>query len=52
LQGGAPARAYERYVPLYEAKMMHQFDHRWATYDDADNREPLCVPKTRSVLIA
>ena len=26
-----------RYVPLYEAKMIHQFDHRWATYvDDAD----------------
>lgn len=20
-------------LPLYEAKMMHQFDHRWATYD-------------------
>lgn len=24
-----------RYVPLYEAKMIHQFDHRWATYDEA-----------------
>src|SRR5205823_108985 len=22
------------YVPLYEAKMMHQFDHRWAGYSD------------------
>jgi hypothetical protein len=21
-----------RYLPLYEAKMIHQFDHRWATY--------------------
>jgi hypothetical protein len=21
-----------RYLPLYEAKMVHQFDHRWATY--------------------
>jgi hypothetical protein len=21
-----------RYVPLYEGKMIHQFDHRWATY--------------------
>ena len=20
-------------LPLYEAKMIHQFDHRWATYD-------------------
>ena len=31
----------ERRVPLYEAKMIHQFDHRWATYgagasDDED----------------
>jgi len=25
----------ERYVPLYEAKMVHQFDHRWASYDEA-----------------
>jgi hypothetical protein len=23
-----------RYLPLYEAKMVHHFDHRWATYDD------------------
>jgi hypothetical protein len=21
------------YLPLFEAKMVHQFDHRWATYD-------------------
>jgi hypothetical protein len=27
------------YVPLYEAKMIHQFDHRWATYDGADSRD-------------
>jgi hypothetical protein len=24
----------ERYIPLFEAKMIHQFDHRWATYDE------------------
>ena len=23
-------------LPLYEAKMIHQFDHRWATYVDED----------------
>jgi hypothetical protein len=22
-----------RYVPLYEAKMIHHYDHRWATYE-------------------
>ena len=27
----------ETNVPLYEAKMLHQFDHRWATYDRAGN---------------
>jgi hypothetical protein len=28
-------------VPLYEAKMVHQFDHRWATYfgDEDDSRD-------------
>lgn len=24
------------YLPLYEAKMLHQFDHRWATYSPPD----------------
>ncbi|MEA5498368.1 N-6 DNA methylase [Limnoraphis robusta Tam1] len=27
-------------IPLYEAKMFHQFNHRWATYiDDNNNRD-------------
>lgn len=25
--------ASDKYLPLYEAKLIHQFDHRWATYD-------------------
>lgn len=37
LRGGS-SRAGDRYVPLYEAKMIHQFDHRWATYE-ADSRD-------------
>lgn len=24
----------QRYLPLYEAKMIHHYDHRWATYED------------------
>jgi len=28
-----------RYVSLYEAKMIHQFDHRWATYASTDSRD-------------
>lgn len=27
-----------RCLPLYEAKMVHQFDHRWASYVDAPNK--------------
>jgi len=29
----------ESYVPLYEAKMIHHFDHRWATFDGAEMRD-------------
>lgn len=28
-----------RMVPLYEAKMIHHFDHRWASYDGENSRE-------------
>jgi hypothetical protein len=35
----------ERWLPLYEGKMVHHYDHRWATYDeenvgDDDARRP------------
>lgn len=32
---GPAAGGQSRRLPLYEAKMIHQFDHRWATYVDA-----------------
>ena len=35
----------DRYVPLYEAKMIHQFDHRWATYDGLDSRDVTLAEK-------
>ncbi len=28
-----------RYLPLYEAKMLHQFDHRFSTYEGATERQ-------------
>lgn len=28
-----------RFLPLYEAKMIHQFNHRWATYDGMKIRD-------------
>src|SRR5690606_28328037 len=34
------SRVTEVMLPLYEAKMIHQFDHRWATYvDDDESRD-------------
>ncbi|MGH3516181.1 MAG: Eco57I restriction-modification methylase domain-containing protein, partial [Haloechinothrix sp.] len=33
LSGNVFTRATKRMLPLYEAKMLHHYDHRWATYD-------------------
>lgn len=37
----------KRYVPLYEAKMIHQFDHRWATYDGDDSHDLTTIQKSQ-----
>ena len=35
-----------RYIPLYEAKMIHQFDHRWAGYaEDGESSTNLGTPE-------
>ncbi|CAL9390696.1 Eco57I restriction-modification methylase domain-containing protein [Streptomyces sp. enrichment culture] len=34
LDGNILIRGEERLLPLYEAKMLHHYDHRWATYTD------------------
>ena len=39
LRGNVFERGGERYMPLYEAKMIHHFDHRWATYDGLDTHD-------------
>jgi hypothetical protein len=46
LQGSSPSRLAERYVPLYEAKMIHQFDHRWSTFHNGDSRDVTLSEKT------
>lgn len=33
-------------LPLYEAKMIHHFDHRWATYRTNDEGEPQAIDVT------
>lgn len=35
LQGNMFVGLHDRYLPLYEAKMLHQFDHRFSTYEGA-----------------
>jgi hypothetical protein len=35
--------SHDRYLPLYEAKMLHQFDHRWCTYDDGAEARDVTV---------
>ncbi|MFJ9614948.1 Eco57I restriction-modification methylase domain-containing protein [Streptomyces noursei] len=34
LEGNVFTKAGARMLPLYEAKMLHHYDHRWATYDE------------------
>jgi Type I restriction-modification system methyltransferase subunit len=42
--------AGSRLLPLYEAKMIHQFDHRWAAYEDngTDSRDCRLEEKQRA----
>ncbi|TAK31052.1 MAG: SAM-dependent DNA methyltransferase [Chloroflexota bacterium] len=40
LDGGIFRRGDRIYVPLYEATLLHQFDHRWATYEGNETRDP------------
>jgi hypothetical protein len=35
-------------LPLYEAKMVHQFDHRWASYEGEDVRDVSDTEKANS----
>lgn len=37
-RGGPAGDGEPMRLPLYEAKMIHQFDHRWATYIDAPKK--------------
>ncbi len=38
-EGNAFVRSNDRYLPLYEAKMLHQFDHRFSTYAGATDKQ-------------
>ena len=38
LKGNVFVKDGERYLPLYEAKLFHQYDHRFSTFDGVDER--------------
>jgi hypothetical protein len=38
-EGNVFVSPYDRYLPLYEAKMLHQFDHRFSTYEGATEKQ-------------
>ncbi|MGV2384305.1 MAG UNVERIFIED_CONTAM: N-6 DNA methylase, partial [Thermobifida fusca] len=52
LEGNVFACGGERYLPLYEAKMLHQFDHRWATYEGLDTRDMTAQEKDDPTAVA
>jgi hypothetical protein len=37
--GNRFVKGKEVWLPLYEAKMIHHFDHRWATYEGTETRD-------------
>jgi hypothetical protein len=43
--GSFTSEPREDYLPLYEAKLFHQFDHRWATYEDGEPRDVTLAEK-------
>lgn len=46
-EGSRFVRGGEAMLPLYEGKMFHQFDHRWATYEPEAERPRLTTPEER-----
>jgi hypothetical protein len=46
LEGNVFVRGEQRCLPLYEAKMIHHYNHRWATYE-GDEISDLTVVKKR-----
>ena len=51
LAGNVFVRGDERMLPLYEAKMFHHFDHRWATFDGGD-MVPVTASEHESIIFA
>ena len=52
LDGNVFRRGNDVYLPLYEAKLFHHFDHRWATHDGLDTRDLTSTEKANPEALA
>ena len=52
LEGNVFHRGDERCLPLYEPRLSHPFDHRWATYNSCDTRDLSPAEKDGSEVLA
>ena len=52
LGGNVFRRDQEAYLPLYEAKMIHHFDHRWASYRGEEIRNLVIADKADPETVA
>lgn len=52
LEGNIFVRNEERCLPLYEGKMLHHFDHRWATFDGDEFRDVAEEEKRKPCFLA
>jgi len=51
LRGNIFERGTDRMVPLYEAKMIHHYDHRWATFEGTVIRDVTADEKEISAFV-
>lgn len=52
LHGNIFKRDHDRMLPLYEAKMIHQYDHRWATFDRMEARDTTLTEKQAPAFVS
>ncbi|MEU3456739.1 DNA methyltransferase [Micromonospora sp. NPDC006766] len=49
LTGNVFTKGSSKMLPLYEAKMIHHYDHRWATYDEDGDTGDLTLAEKQEV---
>jgi len=52
LEGNIFKKEDKKYLPLYEAKMIHHFDHRWATYRNNETGDSTIDEKQTPFFVA